>query len=130
MGRKLGMELGRFHHAQILPSHPPAKCSNTNGTPLSRRNLLSFCHNLQIRAGLKPLPLHSLRHRFEKAWLMSGGDAFSLQLVLGHSDTSVTKRYITLWGTDLQKKHMQHSQIDKMIAIRPAVKKRQIEIGL
>jgi integrase len=84
----------------------------------------------QIRAGLKPLPLHSLRHRFEKAWLMSGGDAFSLQLVLGHSDTSVTKRYITLWGTDLQKKHMQHSQIDKMIAIRPAVKKRQIEIGL
>jgi len=44
--------------------------------------------------------------------------------------SALIKRHITLWNTDLQKKHMQHSPVDKMMTTKPAVKKRQTGIGL
>ncbi|MFA0784560.1 MAG: hypothetical protein YYHSYBAR_002951 [Candidatus Fervidibacter sacchari] len=105
---------------KYLSLNPPAHQDDlvfktSNNTPISKRNLLRFWHNLQKKAGLKPLPLHGLRHGFARAWLMSGGDAFSLQLILGHTDASMTKRYVTLWGSDLQKKHMLHSPVDRLL---------------
>jgi site-specific recombinase XerD len=41
-------------------------------------------------------------------------DAFSLTALLGHSDLSVTKRYVALWANDLEEKAKRHSSIDKL----------------
>jgi len=43
---------------------------------------------------------------------LRGGDAFSLQLLLGHTSAEVTKRYVTLWGSDLQRLHRERSPVD------------------
>jgi site-specific recombinase XerD len=51
-------------------------------------------------------------------WLISGGDAFSLQLILGHASPETTKRYVTLWASDLQQKHAQHSPVDKLTLVK------------
>ncbi|MEK3855746.1 tyrosine-type recombinase/integrase [Cytobacillus sp. FSL H8-0458] len=48
---------------------------------------------------------HTFRHTMAKRMIMSGIDAFSLMYLLGHTDITVTKRYVNLWGTDLEKKH-------------------------
>jgi len=84
------------------------------GTPLIRRNVYRRWRQLQKRAGLKPLPLHGLRHGFARSWLLSGGDAFSLQMILGHARPETTQRYVTLWASDLQSKHAQHSPVDRL----------------
>jgi integrase len=36
---------------------------------------------------------HDLRHTFASQWMMSGGDLFKLQKILGHKSTELTLRY-------------------------------------
>ena len=87
----------------------------STGQRLCKRNVFRTWVRLQKKAGLKPLPIHGLRHGFARIWLLSGGDAFSLQLILGHSDPTVTQKYVTLWASDLQRKHALHSPIDRIL---------------
>lgn len=86
-----------------------------NGSPLDRRYALRAWHKAQKKAGLKVLPFHGLRHGFARAWLMAGGDGFSLQTLLGHSHSSTTERYVTLWGGDLQRLHAKFSPVDRLL---------------
>ena len=39
---------------------------------------------------------HTFRHTFAKYFILNGGDVFALQRILGHSDITVTKKYINL----------------------------------
>ena len=54
-----------------------------DGRPISKRQGQDRWKKWQRRAGLTPLPFHGLRHGFARMWLLKGGDAFSLQLLLG-----------------------------------------------
>jgi Site-specific recombinase XerD len=45
---------------------------------------------------------HTFRHTFAKMFLLNGGDAFTLQKLLGHSDIATTKKYINLNDKDLK----------------------------
>ncbi|MGE7695568.1 tyrosine-type recombinase/integrase [Lysinibacillus sp. NPDC094177] len=57
---------------------------------------------------------HILRHTYAKRSILKGIDAFSLAALLGHSDLTVTKRYVRLWGSDLEAKAKQYSTINKL----------------
>lgn len=48
---------------------------------------------------------HTFRHTMARRMIVAGVDAFSLMSLLGHTDITVTKRYVNLWGKDLEKKH-------------------------
>ena len=39
---------------------------------------------------------HTFRHTFAKYFILNGGDVFALQRILGHSDITVTKKYVNL----------------------------------
>lgn len=54
---------------------------------------------------------HTLRHTMAKRMILAGVDAFSLMTILGHSDISVTKRYVNLWGPDIEEKHKQYGAL-------------------
>ena len=86
-----------------------------NGSPLDRSYIGKAWRDAQRRAGLNPLPFHGLRHGFARVWLLRGGDALSLQIIMGHSSSEMTKRYVRLWGRDLQKLHAQVSPVDKLV---------------
>jgi site-specific recombinase XerD len=73
-----------------------------NGSPLDPRYVLRAWHDAQKKAGLQTLPFHGLRHGFARVWLLRGGDAISLQILLGHKSSEMTRRYVTLWGRDLK----------------------------
>jgi len=100
------------------PTNDDLVFQSSNLTPLHRRNIYRRWQQLQKQAGLKPLTLHGLRHGFARAWLISGGDAFSLQLILGHASPETTRRYVTLWASDLQQKHAQHSPVDRLTLVK------------
>jgi len=95
----------------------------SNKTKIAVRNLHRQWKILQQRAGLPPLPVHGLRHGFARAWLLAGGDAFSLQLILGHSRPETTQKYVTLWASDLQRKHALHSPVDRLTLVK--IKEKQ-----
>lgn len=51
------------------------------------------------------LSCHTFRHTFAKNWIISGGDIFSLQKILGHSKLDMTKRYADLFMSAIQEQN-------------------------
>jgi site-specific recombinase XerD len=45
--------------------------------------------------------------------LRNGIDVFSLQLLMGHADLQMLRRYLKQAGSDLQEAHNQASPVDK-----------------
>lgn len=60
-----------------------------------------------LAAGIKGRKLgpHTLRHTFGRHFIMAGGDAFSLQRILGHTDIQTTRIYVELNTTDIIRQH-------------------------
>jgi integrase/recombinase XerD len=72
------------------------------------------------RAGVKSrVNPHTFRHTFATNYLRMGGDASSLQRILGHSDISTTIRnYAHLVDEDLSKAHDQFSPMARVLSRR------------
>ena len=45
---------------------------------------------------------------------MAGGDVFRLQKILGHSDLTITREYVQMFGQDLQMDFEQFNPLDRM----------------
>lgn len=58
---------------------------------------------------------YNLRHAFAINYLRNGGDVFSLQKIMGHSDLNMTKRYISLSQIDIEKQHKIATPINDLI---------------
>ena len=86
------------------------------GDPLDRyrvaRIVGSRCTQASI-TGVRCSP-HTFRHTFAVTYLRNGGDVFSLQKLLGHSDLMMTRRYAELSQTDVQEKHRLYSPADRL----------------
>lgn len=55
---------------------------------------------------------HRLRHTFAVSFIKNGGDAFSLQGLLGHGSLEMTRRYVLLADGDLAESHRKASPMD------------------
>lgn len=72
-----------------------------------RNALRTVKKNIGDTLGIDALRLspHTFRHTFARNWIVNGGDAFSLRLILGHTSMRTTEKYVFLWGTDLVGAH-------------------------
>ena len=66
---------------------------------------------------------HTLRHTFATQYIKNGGDAFSLQKILGHSTLDMVRIYVGLADTDVVQLHRKFSPMDRM-GIVPGGKRR------
>ncbi len=57
---------------------------------------------------------HTLRHTFATQYILNGGDAFSLQSMLGHSTLEMVKLYVRLANRDVALQHQRYSPIDRL----------------
>ncbi len=62
-------------------------------SPRITQETLQRCLN---RAGLHRIRFHDLRHTFAAQWVMSGGDIYRLQRILGHASIAMTECYAHL----------------------------------
>ncbi|TDL80971.1 tyrosine-type recombinase/integrase [Peribacillus frigoritolerans] len=54
---------------------------------------------------------HTFRHTMAKRMIVAGIDAFSLMAILGHQDIAITKKYVNLWGSDIERKHREYGAL-------------------
>ncbi len=87
--------------------------STKTATGLDRRNLLRMLGRLGDRAGVPDVHPHRFRHTFAINYLRNGGDAFTLQAILGHSTMKMVRVYLRLAQADLDEAHHRASPVDR-----------------
>ncbi|MCE5199566.1 MAG: tyrosine-type recombinase/integrase [Armatimonadota bacterium] len=70
---------------------------------------------------------HTFRHTFAVSYLRNGGDVFSLQKMLGHTDLTMTRRYAELSQTDVQDKHRLYSPADRLNAAKQTKGRKRLK---
>lgn len=75
--------------------------------------VLQIVRRLGKKSGLegKRVSPHTLRHTFATMYVKEGGDAHSLQQMLGHTTTKMAEAYVNLVGRDLAEAHRKYSPV-------------------
>jgi integrase/recombinase XerD len=87
---------------------------NIYGQQLKPETLKSAMWRYNTSRGVDKTSTHLYRHAFGKEWTRNNGDVVRLQEMFGHSDIKVTKGYIDLYGSDLQKGFAAFSPLDNL----------------
>ncbi|NCP87785.1 MAG: hypothetical protein CO094_05720, partial [Anaerolineae bacterium CG_4_9_14_3_um_filter_57_17] len=80
-------------------------------TPMTRDALYQLVERIARRAGILQVHPHRFRHTFAINFLRNGGDAFALQMILGHETLEMVKRYLAIAKTDIQRAHVKASPV-------------------
>ena len=87
------------------------------GDALTVSGLDQMVRKLAAAAGISGIRVspHSLRHTFAVTFLRSGGHAFTLRELLGHTTLTTTQRYVNLAQADIAEQARVHSPVDHML---------------
>ena len=80
--------------------------------PMNNSALLHLIKRLGVRTGIKKCHPHRFRHTFAITYLRSGGDVFTLQSLLGHSDLDMVRHYARVAEIDVATVHKRASPAD------------------
>ncbi len=83
-----------------------------NDRPLTRTELAHTLAIVGTRAKVTDVHPHRFRHTFAINFLRNGGDAYSLQEILGHSTMEMVKLYLKLAESDIAASHRRASPVD------------------
>lgn len=76
------------------------------GGMLSENALRLAIAKYNRRRGVAKTSIHMFRHTFARKYLVDcGGDAFTLQRLMGHSTLNMTKHYCAIYDTDISKNY-------------------------
>lgn len=65
--------------------------------------------------GVERTSIHAFRHTFARKYLVDcGGDAFSLQQIMGHSTLKMTRHYCSIFNDDIIVNHEQRSPLAQL----------------
>ncbi len=93
----------------------PWRSSRRDRRPVTVNGLARAVRRCLRRAGVAAGGPHLLRHTFARLYLRAGGDAFSLQRILGHRELTTTRIYVELELGDLVERHRRWSPIVRLL---------------
>lgn len=117
MGRRLTKVMHQWLQARGDFVGEDALFVTRQGNALDSRNVERILERLAHKAGLSGIrcSLHTLRHTFATLFIRNGGDPFSLQQLLGHTDIKTTQIYVHMSGRALQEAFIQASPVDRLL---------------
>lgn len=80
--------------------------------PVTRTKLAEMFRGIGKRAGVANVHPHRFRHTFAIQYLRNGGNAYTLQAMLGHSTLETVKIYLRLAQIDVDMVHRKASPVD------------------
>jgi site-specific recombinase XerD len=83
------------------------------GKLLTNRHLAKEFEKACAKTGVKITP-YQLRHTFATYFIENGGDVFTLQDLMGHSDLRMTKRYTDVNENQKKKQHNTYSPLNAL----------------
>ncbi len=96
-----------------------------HGEMLSPNALKFAIKRYNIRRGVMSTSIHQFRHTFAKMFILAGGNAFVLQRLLGHSDITMTMRYVHLFGNDLSHNYDKFNPLSNLLKSKDHIKIRK-----
>ena len=88
---------------------------NENGEQLKEYALGNSIARYNNRRGVQKTSIHAFRHTFARKYLIDcGGDAFTLQRLLGHSTLEMTKHYCAIFDADIVKNYDNFSPLAQL----------------
>ena len=87
------------------------------GRRLTREGIAAAMRTYARKAniqGVRSSP-HTLRHTGAKRFILSGGDVFTLQKLLGHRSLAMVRRYVELAAGDVRVQHQRYSPADTLL---------------
>lgn len=85
------------------------------GQTMTTKGIVRQFGTIRKNAGLQGIKAscHVLRHTFAKFYVQNGGDAFTLQKLLGHSRMDIVRTYIQMNAVDIAEAHKRFSPANK-----------------
>ena len=74
-----------------------------NNTPLAAHAMYASIRDYNVSRDVMKTSVHLFRHTFAKNYILAGGGMIQLQAILGHSTLNMTRKYVNLYGSDIQK---------------------------
>lgn len=87
------------------------------GDPMSDYTFRKRLKEYGVKVGLAEkirIHPHKFRHYFCKMYILNGGDPFTLQRIVGHSDISTTRKYIQMDDESIRQQHAQFTPISRL----------------
>lgn len=97
----------RQQESSIFLSHTTRKTFTASG-------IYQLVSRLSETAGIPCPGVHAFRRTFAVDMLRSGANVFTVQILLGHSDLAMTRRYCKIADADTAEQHRKFSPADKL----------------
>jgi len=119
MGKKLTKAMHRWIEQRGYKAYEEALFTTRQGERLKQRNLEKIIERLAKKAGITGVRCypHTLCHTFATSYIRNGGDPFSLQQLLAHSDIKTCMIYVHMAGVHLREAHAKYSPVDRMSSL-------------
>uniref|UniRef100_A0A7V6CCZ6 Integrase n=1 Tax=Thermodesulfobacterium geofontis TaxID=1295609 RepID=A0A7V6CCZ6_9BACT len=116
MGRTLLKEMAKWIKMRGHFPYEDRVFITRQGDPLNKRGIERVIERLAKKAGITGVRCspHTLRHTFATNFIRNGGDVFTLQKILGHSDITTCMIYVHMGGRQIQEAMMKFSPVDRM----------------
>ena len=101
-------------YIRVRQSSADALFVTDEGEKMTYSGLRQIIKRRAGRAGVEAPALHSFRRFFALEYLRNGGDIFTLQRLMGHSDLQILRRYLNQIDSDLERGHAQFGPVDRM----------------
>lgn len=97
---------------------------NEYGEMLTENALREAVYRYNRKRGVEKTSLHAFRHTFARKYLVDcGGDAFTLQKLLGHSTLQMTKHYCAIYDADIAKNYDALSPLAQICAPKERIQR-------
>ena len=97
-------QIRQLHTYEINEWNNPYLFCSSEGEPLTTTSFRHNLHKVALKSGIDLTP-YDFRHIFATTYIRNGGDAFTLQRIMGHTKPSMTMVYVNLNSNDLTTAH-------------------------